>query len=168
MAGESTITVPASFVNLLRETVVTQLVDCAIEISDSGRAHPEGLEECLLEPFERYCALLRCVGCLRTVPAVAVQIALPEHRWALVAALRRGLDFEQWMAEQGDPADPQGAKQRRKAQRRVNQIERFLAAAGLEGSDLSVKAMLARYGERELTPEEFERQFGRLPTDGEG
>jgi hypothetical protein len=55
MAGESTITVPASIVNLLRETVVTQLVDCAIEISDSGRAHPEGLEEGLLEPFERYC-----------------------------------------------------------------------------------------------------------------
>ncbi len=168
MAGESTIMVPASFVNLLRETVVTQLVDCAIEISDSGRAHPEGLEECLLEPFERYCALLRCVGCLRTVPAVAVQIALPKHRWALLAALRHGLDFEQWMAEQGNPADPQGAKQRRKAQRRVRQIEQFLAAAGLEGSDLSVKAMLARRGERELTPEEFEQHFGHLPTDGEG
>jgi hypothetical protein len=116
MAGESTITVPASFVNLLRETVVTQLVDCAIEISDSGRAHPEGLEECLLEPFERYCALLRCVGCLRTVPALAVRIALPEHRWALVVALRRGLDFEQWMAEQGDPADPQGATPQSAAQ----------------------------------------------------
>jgi hypothetical protein len=92
-----------------------------------------------------------------------VQIALPAHRWALLAALRHGLHFEQWMAEQGDPTDPQGAKQRRKAQRRVRQIERFLAAAGLEGSDLSVKAMLARYGERELTPEEFERHFGHLP-----
>jgi hypothetical protein len=34
--------------------------------------------------------------------------------------------------------------------------------------DLSVKAMLARHGERRLTPEEFERHFGRLPTDGEG
>lgn len=34
--------------------------------------------------------------------------------------------------------------------------------------DLSVKAMLARYGERKLTPEEFERHFGELPTDGEG
>jgi hypothetical protein len=170
MAGENTITVPASFVNLLRETVVTQLVDCAIEISDSGRAHPEGLEECLLEPFEHYCALLRCVGCLRTVPAVAVQIALPEHRWALVAALRHGLDFEQWMAEQGDPADPQGVKQRRKAQRRVRQIERFLAAVLEEvpRADLSVEAVLARHGERQLTPEEFERHFGQLSTDGEG
>jgi hypothetical protein len=34
--------------------------------------------------------------------------------------------------------------------------------------DLSVKAMLARHGERKLTPEEFEQHFGRLPTDGEG
>lgn len=34
--------------------------------------------------------------------------------------------------------------------------------------DLSVKAMLARYGERKLTPEEFEQHFGRLPTDDEG
>lgn len=34
--------------------------------------------------------------------------------------------------------------------------------------DLSVKAMLSRNDERELTPEEFEQHFGRLPTDGEG
>ena len=34
--------------------------------------------------------------------------------------------------------------------------------------DLSVKAMLARHGERRLTPEEFEQNFGQLPTDGEG
>ncbi len=34
--------------------------------------------------------------------------------------------------------------------------------------DLSVRAMLARYGERRLTPEEFEQHFGELPTDGEG
>lgn len=34
--------------------------------------------------------------------------------------------------------------------------------------DLSVRAMLARHGERKLTPEEFEQNFGRLPTDGEG
>ena len=34
--------------------------------------------------------------------------------------------------------------------------------------DLSVKAMLSRHGERELTPEEFEQHFGALPTDGEG
>ncbi|HEX4116778.1 MAG TPA: hypothetical protein VHY18_12990 [Solirubrobacteraceae bacterium] len=35
--------------------------------------------------------------------------------------------------------------------------------------DLSVKAMLARHGERALELlEEFEQHFGALPTDGEG
>ena len=34
--------------------------------------------------------------------------------------------------------------------------------------DLSVSAILARHSERELTPEEFGRHFGHLPTDGEG
>ncbi len=34
--------------------------------------------------------------------------------------------------------------------------------------DLSVKAMLSRHGERELTPEEFEQHFSALPTDSEG
>ena len=34
--------------------------------------------------------------------------------------------------------------------------------------DLSVKAMLSRHGERELTPEEFAEHFEELPTDGEG
>lgn len=31
--------------------------------------------------------------------------------------------------------------------------------------DVSVPAILARHGERELTPEEFERHFGHLPGD---
>jgi len=35
-------------------------------------------------------------------------------------------------------------------------------------ADLSVAAMLARHGERELTAEEFERRFGHLPADGDG
>jgi len=34
--------------------------------------------------------------------------------------------------------------------------------------DLSVRTMLSRNGERELSPEEFEQNFGRLPVDGEG
>lgn len=34
--------------------------------------------------------------------------------------------------------------------------------------DLSVKAMLSRHRERELSPEEFEQHFGELPTDDEG
>ena len=32
----------------------------------------------------------------------------------------------------------------------------------------SVKAILARHGEQRLSPEEFERHFGDLPSDGEG
>jgi len=34
--------------------------------------------------------------------------------------------------------------------------------------DLSVSAILARHGERELTPAEFDRHFGHLPANGEG
>jgi hypothetical protein len=32
----------------------------------------------------------------------------------------------------------------------------------------SLEAILARHGERRLTPEEFEDHFGDLPQDGEG
>jgi hypothetical protein len=34
--------------------------------------------------------------------------------------------------------------------------------------DLSVKAMLSRHGERELSPEEFAQRFAESPTDGKG
>lgn len=34
--------------------------------------------------------------------------------------------------------------------------------------DLSFTAMPSSDGERELTPQEFDRHFGTLPTDGEG
>jgi hypothetical protein len=34
--------------------------------------------------------------------------------------------------------------------------------------DLSVRAMLSRHDEHELTPNEFDRHFGKLPTDGSG
>lgn len=37
-----------------------------------------------------------------------------------------------------------------------------------EPPDLSVEAMLARHGERTLSPGEFARRFGHLPTDDEG
>jgi hypothetical protein len=33
--------------------------------------------------------------------------------------------------------------------------------------DLSVKAILSRHDERELTPHEFEEHFGELPIDSE-
>lgn len=34
--------------------------------------------------------------------------------------------------------------------------------------DLSVRAMLSRHSERELTPDEFKQHFGEIPTDDEG
>jgi hypothetical protein len=34
--------------------------------------------------------------------------------------------------------------------------------------DLSIRAMLSRHSERELTPDEFEQHFGETPTDGDG
>lgn len=34
-------------------------------------------------------------------------------------------------------------------------------------ASLSVAAILARHGERELTPVEFAQRFGHLPADGE-
>jgi hypothetical protein len=41
--------------------------------------------------------------------------------------------------------------------------------AALEGKvDTSVAAILARHGESRLSPAEFERHFGDLPSDGEG
>jgi transcriptional regulator with XRE-family HTH domain len=43
-----------------------------------------------------------------------------------------------------------------------------MTLAALLRPDLSVDAILARHGERELTPGEFERHLGHLPTDGEG
>jgi hypothetical protein len=36
------------------------------------------------------------------------------------------------------------------------------------GPDTSVEAILARQGERRLSSTEFDRHFGRLPTDAEG
>ncbi len=36
------------------------------------------------------------------------------------------------------------------------------------GADTSVEAILARHGESRLSPAEFKRHFGDLPTDGEG
>jgi len=34
--------------------------------------------------------------------------------------------------------------------------------------ETSVESILARHGERRLSPEELEEHFGNLPTDGEG
>ena len=37
-----------------------------------------------------------------------------------------------------------------------------------EPRDTAVDAILARHGEQRLDPEEFQHQFGSLPTDAEG
>jgi hypothetical protein len=48
-------------------------------------------------------------------------------------------------------------------------VDAALAALeAVEGRDTSVEAILARHGEKQLDPEEFERHFGSLPTDDEG
>ena len=50
-----------------------------------------------------------------------------------------------------------------------DRVEAALAALeAVEGRDTSIDAILARHGEQRLDPEEFEHQFGSLPTDDEG
>jgi hypothetical protein len=44
----------------------------------------------------------------------------------------------------------------------------LVALEAIEGKDTSVEAILARHGEQRLSPEEFDRHFGSLPTDDEG
>jgi len=130
----STVTAPARFVNLLREVLVGQLADCAVEIKDSGESHPDaGIDPDELEAFETYRALLEQVGSVRTVPAAQVEVELPSHaqREALTTALRKRLEFEQYMMKV-DSGTPDGAKQYRRAQRYTRQIEAFLSTAGLE------------------------------------
>ena len=50
-----------------------------------------------------------------------------------------------------------------------DRVDAVLAALeAVEGRDTSVEAILARHGEQRLGSQEFERQFGSLPTDDEG
>lgn len=50
-----------------------------------------------------------------------------------------------------------------------DRVDAALAALeAVEGKDTSVEAILARHGEQRLSPEEFDRHFGSLPTDDEG
>jgi len=51
----------------------------------------------------------------------------------------------------------------------ADRVDAALAALeAVEGRDTSVEAILARHGEERLSPEEFDRHFGSLPTDTEG
>ena len=50
-----------------------------------------------------------------------------------------------------------------------DRVDAALAALeAVEGRDTSLGAILARHGERRLDSQEFDRQFGSLPTDNEG
>jgi hypothetical protein len=50
-----------------------------------------------------------------------------------------------------------------------DRVEAALAALeAVEGRDTSLEAILARHGEEWISPEEFDRHFGSLPTDDEG
>lgn len=50
-----------------------------------------------------------------------------------------------------------------------DRVDAALAALeAVEGRDTSVEAILARHGEQRLSPEEFDRHFGSLPSDDEG
>ena len=50
-----------------------------------------------------------------------------------------------------------------------DRVEAALAALeAVEGRDTSLEAILARHGEERISPEEFDRHFGSLPTDDEG
>lgn len=50
-----------------------------------------------------------------------------------------------------------------------DRVEAALAALeAVEGRDTSLEAILARHGEQRLSPEDFDRHFGSLPTDDEG
>lgn len=134
----STVTIPAWFVDLLREILAGELGDRAGEIKDSGDAHPDaGIDPAELEAFDTYRALLDDVGPVRVVPAVAVEVGLRSQaqREALRTALDRRLDFERYMSKV-DRGTPDGAKQYRSAQRYIRQIESFLSDAGLEGGGI--------------------------------
>jgi hypothetical protein len=50
-----------------------------------------------------------------------------------------------------------------------DRLDAALAALeAVEGRDTSIDAILARHGEQRLDPEEFEHNFGSLPSDDEG
>ncbi len=67
-----------------------------------------------------------------------------------------------------------GMTTREKAHAKLDQlpedrVDAALAALeAVEGRDTSVEAILARHGERRLSPQEFDSHFGSLPTDDEG
>jgi hypothetical protein len=116
--------IPAKLVNLLREALVVKLATAAGEIEDAGRTPSNGIDPDDLEPFDAYRAALEGIGLVRTVPAVAVEVDLDAHRWALETALSARLGMERDFMDV--PATPEGARQAGRAKRRARAIEAFL------------------------------------------
>jgi Sigma-70, region 4 len=125
----STATIPAGFVNLLREALEERLGSIARELGSgihhrwSARINTE-----LLEPFDAYRALLDSIGWKRTRPA-AVEVDLAVHRWALESALRERLDKDRDLAEL-DKRSKDFLALRERARRDVKRIEAFMAGLG--------------------------------------
>ena len=117
------VTVPGSFVDLLREALVSRLADCAERIADVGHGDPGGVDGRLLESFDSCRALLEQVGWVRAARAAPVEIGCSTHRGELVMALRRRLGAERYIAQEVSPG---------LAQYRAERIEAFLSTAGLE------------------------------------
>jgi hypothetical protein len=128
--GGLIVTAPARFVDVLREAVVVMFARAAGAIEDDGRDPSDGIDPGLLEPFDAYRALLEVVGWERTVPAAPVQVNVSAHRWALESALGEYLSLQRYLMQV--PATPAGVGQRDRAQRKVEQIEAFLASCGRE------------------------------------
>jgi hypothetical protein len=81
--------------------------------------------------------------------------------------------LHEWQEPTDDVADMEGHRERgRRSYRSWRFVDeedaREEEAESLRRPDLSVRAMLARHGERRLSSEEFDQDFGQLPTDGEG
>jgi transcriptional regulator with XRE-family HTH domain len=98
---------------------------------------------------------------------IALGVAIRYHRHA------KGLTIEALARKAGMSAGHLGRIERGHGNPRWDKLCALASALDMSVSvrlrpDRSVEAMLARYGERRLTPEEFEEHFGHLPTDGEG
>ena len=132
--------------------------------------------------LDDYCERLRCVLAETTALLDAASEGAASEEWF---KLGRRLDrhmrrvasaihcLHEWAEPSDDVADMEG---RRERGRRSYRAWRFVdeedaredEAESLRHPDLSVRAMLARHEERELSPKEVEEHFGHLPKDGEG
>jgi len=98
---------------------------------------------------------------------IALGAAIRRHRQA------KGLTIKE-LAERGEISTGHlGVIERGRGNPRWNLLCAVASALDMRLSallsyDLSLDAILDRHGERQLTPEEFEKHLGHLPADGEG